>query len=370
MNNPIRILHVLGRLDLAGAETFVMNIYKNIDKKKIQFDFIVHGNEKGFYEKDVEALGGRIYRVPKYLVINISEYKNWWRKFFELHKEYKIIHCHIRSTANIILKIAREYSVVTISHSHSISNGNGIRALIKNFNQRNISRYSDYKFACSKDAGRWLYGENQEFEVIKNAIPVERFLFSQIKRENFRKKYNIENKHVYGHVGRFSEEKNHIFLIDVFKNILEKDKDAILLLVGNGSLEEKVKDRILSEQLSSKVFLLGNQEDVSSFMCGIDMFIFPSKYEGLGIVLVEAQASGVPCLASDRIPKDINLTNLIKQIPIEDSKEFAKIATGLMEKNSYDQNRKYYNDIIKKAGYDCVEISSYLKRFYEGLYYF
>ncbi|MDV7702658.1 glycosyltransferase family 1 protein [Enterococcus casseliflavus] len=368
MSDSIRILHVLGKLDLAGTETFVMNIYRNINKSKLQFDFVVHGDEVGDYEKEIKDLGGNIYRVPKYNVINNLEYKYWWKNFFKEHPQYKVIHCHIRSTASIILKVAKEYKLITIAHSHSISNGKGINAMIKNFNQRNINPFADYKLACSEKAGNWLFGEKEDFKVIKNAIPVEKFMFSNSKRGSFRKSYNIENKLVYGHIGRFTKEKNHLFLIESFKYISQKNSNAILMLVGRGPLEEKVKSKILSYGLTNKVIFLGLQEDISSFMSGIDIFIFPSLYEGLGIVLIEAQASGLPCFVSEKIPEEAMLTKLVTSYPIQNAKEFANISEIKIDNRNYAENRKMYNKTIKDSGFDCIETSIYMENFYTNLY--
>lgn len=368
VSDSIRILHVLGKLDLAGTETFVMNIYRNINKSKLQFDFVVHGDEVGDYEKEIKDLGGNIYRVPKYNVINNLEYKYWWKNFFKEHPQYKVIHCHIRSTASIILKVAKEYKLITIAHSHSISNGKGINAMIKNFNQRNINPFADYKLACSEKAGNWLFGEKEDFKVIKNAIPVEKFMFSNSKRGSFRKSYNIENKLVYGHIGRFTKEKNHLFLIESFKYISQKNSNAILMLVGRGPLEEKVKSKILSYGLTNKVIFLGLQEDISSFMSGIDIFIFPSLYEGLGIVLIEAQASGLPCFVSEKIPEEAMLTKLVTSYPIQNAKEFANISEIKIDNRNYAENRKMYNKTIKDSGFDCIETSIYMENFYTNLY--
>ncbi|MCD4961907.1 glycosyltransferase family 1 protein [Enterococcus casseliflavus] len=367
MSKPIRILHVLGKLDLAGAETFVMNIYRNINRSSVQFDFVVHGNDIGYYESEIEKLGGNIYRAPKYRVINSVEYRYWWKCFFEEHPIYKVIHCHVRSTANIILKVAKEKKLVTIAHSHSISNGKGIVARIKNFNQRNINQFADYKFACSERAGEWLFGDKEDFSIIKNGIPVEKFKFDITKRDYFRKSHNIENKDVYGHIGRFTKEKNHNFLIETFKNISEKNSDAILLLIGTGPLEEKTRKKIIVEGLKDKVIFLGLQKDISTFLSGIDIFIFPSLYEGLGIVLIEAQAAGLPCVVSENIPKEAMLSELITSYPIENPKDFAVYSAVTGNKIMSFKDREMYNGLIKESGYDCLDISIYLQKFYKKL---
>ena len=155
----IRILHVLGSLNMGGAETLIMNLYRNIDRDKIQFDFVVHTNKIGLYEDEIKELGGKIYRIQRYKGINHFSYKKEWNNFFEEHKEYKIIHGHMRSTASIYLKIAKKYGRITIAHSHNTSNGHGFSSLVKKILQYNIRNVSDYFMGCSYEANKRLFGK-------------------------------------------------------------------------------------------------------------------------------------------------------------------------------------------------------------------
>ena len=224
----IRVLHVLGRLNRGGAETMLMNIYRNIDKTKIQFDFVKHTNEKCAYDDEIISMGGRIYTVPQYKLYNHLKYKKEWKKLLLEHDEWKIVHSHIRSTASIILKIAKAQEKRTISHSHSTSNGKGLKSILKKIFQLRIPKYSDYLVACSKDAAKWLYGrknlQSEKCIILKNSIDIKNFYFNIENRKKIREKYNIKNNEILiGHVGRFVEVKNHNFLIDLFEKIFRSD---------------------------------------------------------------------------------------------------------------------------------------------------
>lgn len=222
MKEKIRILHVLGGLNRGGAETMVMNVYRNIDRSKIQFDFIIHTTEKCDYEDEIKNLGGEIYRVPRYNGKNHIVYKNVWHKFFRLHSEYKIIHGHLRSTAAIYLNIAKKYKLKTIAHSHNTSSGSGVAAVIKNVMQIPIRYIADYLFACSDDAGKWLFGKNvinnKKYRIIENSIDCDSYMYNDHLRNNMRKSLDLNDKYVIGHVGRFNIQKNHEFLLEVFLN--------------------------------------------------------------------------------------------------------------------------------------------------------
>ena len=187
MKKPERILHVLGSLNMGGAETLVMNIYRNIDRNKFQFDFVVHGNTIGKYEKEILALGGKIYHIDEYRVYNHLKYKKIWSVFFKEHPEYKIIHGHMRSTASIYLKIAKKYGLKTISHSHSISNGKGVKSIVKRILQHNIPKYADYMLGCSQKANIWLYGKKNSLKdnclILPNGIDNQRFVFDAKERD-------------------------------------------------------------------------------------------------------------------------------------------------------------------------------------------
>ena len=360
--DKIKVIHVLGKLQMGGAETLVMNIYRNIDRSKIQFDFIVHGDEIGDYEEEILKMGGKIYRVPKYKGYNHFEYKKSWNIFFKEHPEYKIIHCHIRSTASIILKIAKKYGLKTISHSHSTSNGKGVSSLVKYFFQKNIPQYADYLFACSKKSAQWLYG-NKLFSsnkcfIINNAIDFNKFAFNDSFRKEIRKKYNISDESfVVGHVGRFDKVKNHHFIIDIISKT-KKDKNIVYMLCGDGPLKEEIKSIVESKKMSRNVIFVSSTSEIYKYYSAFDLFILPSLYEGLGMVLIEAQYSGLKCVVSPFIPSESKVSDnyIIKDLSVDLWSEF--ILTKTISKRKCVSLYAAIND------YDINSICKYLENFY------
>ena len=352
-------MQVLGIMNQGGAENMVMNIYRTIDRKEIQFDFIVHTNDKGFFDDEIDELGGRIFRCPKYSIANHLAYKKWWNDFFA-NSNYKIIHSHIRSTASIFLSIAKKYGLTTIIHSHSTSNGSGFKALIKNFLQKRI--IADYYFACSRKAGEWLFGRkivnNQRFHIIKNAIDVDKFKYDSIKREKMRRLLSIEDKQVYIHIGRFHKSKNHTFLLHLFSLISKRKPNSVLLLIGDGELKNNIEKYAHKLNIFDKVLFVGETNKVCDYLQASDCFLFPSKWEGLGIVAVEAQASGIKSICSDSIPKEAQVTDLCKFLPLDECDMWLNEALNL------DYKRTNTSMLIKRAGYDISATSSSIQSFY------
>ena len=365
-NNPIRILHVLGGLNAGGAETFVMNLYRNIDYKLFQFDFVIHSDEVGFYENEILKYGGKIYRVPKYRGYNHFQYLKSWKNILEQHKEYKIIHCHVRSTATFVLKIAKKYGLMTISHSHSTSNGKGITAIIKNIFQKKISKYSDIMLACSMDAARWLYGEKKlkEVKILYNGIDISKYKFSNNTRNKIRKKYGIANDCiVLGHVGRFVSVKNHDFLLELIDSLSKESQKYKLMLVGDGQLKNKIINDVNLKHLSNYVIFVDANSFVHEFYSAFDIFLFPSKYEGLGIVLIEAQISGLKCIISNAIPEEAIISKNVERQPFIKEIWIDRIEKVLSQKNDR-ENCKLTKSYEK---YDIRNTCNELCNMYVGL---
>jgi glycosyltransferase involved in cell wall biosynthesis len=364
MSEPIRILHVFAEMNRGGAETMVMNLYRHIDRTKIQFDFVVHTKEKCTFDDEINFLGGIIYRVPKYSGKNHITYKKALEKIAKDHPEHSIVHGHVRSTAAIYLNIFKKYGRCTISHSHSTSSGRGIISIVKNLMQYRIKYISDYFFACSISAGNWLFGvkvtTSNRFFIIRNAIEIDDFKFNEQKREEIRKKLNISKKFVIGHVGRFHESKNHSFIIDVFKKIYEKNTSSVLLLVGDGKIRKNIYDKVLENKLNDNIIFTGERNDVADLLQGMDIFLFPSVYEGLGIVVVEAQTSGLKCIVSDRVPDDAIVTDLVCRVSLSESVD--NWSEKILGNSNY--NRQDVTKIIKAAGYDINDTVEWLQNFY------
>lgn len=367
MSKPIRILHVLGRLDRGGAETMVMNLYRNIDRSIIQFDFVIHTEEECDFNKEIYTLGGKVFSIPRYTGKNHYQYKKSWNKLFRDHPEYKIIHGHMRSTASLYLRIAKRNGLVTIAHSHSIaSRGSKIHRLIKSIMQFPIRFIADYLFACSDEAGKWLFGNNVQrknnFHIIRNAIDVNEFRYDIGTRKRVRKKYNLENKFVLGHVGNFTKAKNHLFLLEIFAEVQKLKENTVLILLGNGELKREIHNKAQSLGVRNKVMMFGTKDNVNDFLQAMDVFVFPSLFEGLGLAVIEAQATGLPCVISDTIPDEVIVSDLVHKYPIAIPTYWADSILNINYKD-----RKSALQCIKKHGYDVSMEARELNAIYQTM---
>ncbi|HOO25406.1 MAG TPA: glycosyltransferase family 1 protein, partial [Clostridiales bacterium] len=325
MTKPERVLHVINSMNLAGAESLLMNIYRNIDRKKIQFDFLLNIKEKSYFEDEILTLGGRIYKMRSIRELGPLLYKKELKRFFQTHSEYKIIHSHLEATTGIILEAARETDKsVRIAHAHNSSHNRSsvfyhLENLFKDCCKRKIKNSATDYFACSELAADFLFGRNApERKLIKNAIGGEKYIFSQETRREIRKEFIIEDDTcVIGHVGRFYEQKNHLFLIEVFEKYQRINPSSILWLIGDGKIEEKIRKEVSSRGIEEKVVFWGQRSDVADLMQAMDVFMLPSKHEGLSLALVEAQTAGLPCLVSDRVTTESCLdAKLVKFLPL------------------------------------------------------
>lgn len=366
MNECQRILQVVTIMNRGGIENMLMSLYRNIDRNKIQFDFIVHRREKGDFDDEILALGGKIHYAPPYIFSNHYSYKKWWYDFFKTHNEYKIIHSHAYSIASIHLNIAKKYNLTTIVHSHSSSTGNGIKGKLKKLLQLNIENIPDYLFTCSDKAGEWLYGKDckarSNYFLLKNAIPTDKYTFNKDIRHKVRKAFNIEDKYVIGHVGSFGLPKNHKYLIEIFKKISETKPNAVLLLIGDGNLRPEIENQIRELEILDKVIMTGIRTDVNEMLQAMDCFVFPSIYEGLPVTVIEAQAAGLPCFISDNITKEVVITDLVKCLPIN-------VEPDLWAEEILKSETPYGNDTkeqIIKSGYDIDTTTEWLSDFYKN----
>lgn len=325
MEKPIRILNIVPNMRAAGIETFIMNVYRNIDREKVQFDFIVHNKERKFYDDEIEKLGGKIYRFSYKDDKNLFKYIKDLNSFFKKNKEYKIVHGHMQSMMPLYLYIAKRNNVpVRICHSHNNSYEKSLKGFILHIFSRFSKFFSTQNFACSNVAGKYMFN-NREFEVINNGINIAKFKFNQTKREEIRKSLGIsEDEILLGNVGRMEKQKNQEFLLEVFKDVCDKNDNFKLLIIGTGSLEEKLKEYAKKLDIYNKIIFLKNKDNVNEYMYAMDMFLLPSLYEGLGIVLIEAQIAGLYCLTTKntvanetRITENIKYLNLIKKDWVE-----------------------------------------------------
>lgn len=360
----IRILHMIGSLEAGGSQAMIINLYRNIDRTRVQFDFLVDHPDRMYWEDEVKSLGGIIYTMPTFKGWNVLEIITSWKTFFQMHPEYKVLHSHVRSYASLYLPIAKKYGVTTIIHSHSTSNGAGVLSIIKKILQYPLRYQADYLVACSEKAGKWLYGKKackkSNYLLMPNAIDAEKYQFNEEVRNKYRSSLNIENKFVLGHVGRFHESKNHMFIIDLFYEVLKERENSVLLLIGDGDLRPDIEKKIQSLSIEKHVFLLGNRGDVPEIMQAMDAFVFPSSWEGLGIAAIEAQATGLYVFASEGVPRETKISNTISYFPLNDKKMW--VDTILATPKMYNRLNGY--DQLRRSGYDIQHCVKYLQNFY------
>ena len=365
MEEPIRVLHILQRMEAGGTQALLMNIYRNIDRSKVQFDFLVEYPDKQFYDEEILKLGGKVYYSNVRNDFNIFKFEKKLKKIIK-ENNYKIVHVHAYTIGYFCLKVAKECGVpIRIAHSHSNEATRDFKYLPKLFLQRIYTVYATNLMACSEDAGKYLF-KNKKFEVMNNAIDSRKFIYNKEIREKIRKKLNIENSFVVGHIGRFKPEKNHKFLIEIFSEVKRKKNNAKLLLIGTGDLENSIKKQVQELNLQNDVIFLGNRTDVNNLYQAMDIFIFPSLFEGLGIVAIEAQASGTPIVCSNKLPPEIEISSICKKLSLSETAEvWADEAIKLAEDNK--SKRNLQQEVIN-AGFDLSDIVNKLQDFYIKAY--
>lgn len=362
MSKPIRILHIVTTMNRGGIETMLMNYYRNIDRTKIQFDFLEHRNEISDYDQEILSLGGKIHRVSPLNPFSMK-YRNELKEFFKSH-DYKIVHSHLDCMSYIPLIYAKKAGIkVLIAHAHSTSQDKNLKFILKLFYKKKIKNVATQLFACGNDAGKWMF-ETDDFKVFRNAIDTKDFVYSSSLRKKMRAELGLTDKLVIGHVGRFTEPKNHDFIIDIMNELVKINSNAHLVLVGTGKLETMIREKVNKLKLSSFVTFLGKCSNVNQIMQAFDVFLFPSLHEGLGIVLIEAQAAGIPCLTSDKVvPIEAKVTSLLNYYPLENNSNLWAKKTLDILTEKYDT----YNE-IKKAGFDIQNNAKWLEEFYINEY--
>lgn len=315
---PVRVLHVLQRMEAGGTQALLMNLYRNIDRSKLQFDFLVEYTEKQFYDDEIESLGGRIYRSSIREDFNLPRFNRFLKTFFEEHDEYDIVHCHTYSIGYFVLKAADNAGVsIRIAHSHNNRMG-GHGLFLKAIMRSLFSIHANQFMACSDEAGRFLFG-NRDFTVVKNAIDVDKFAFDKSIRADARRDLGLDSAFVVGNVGRLHQQKNQTFLLDIFNEVLDISPNSKLLLVGNGPLRESILSKADNLGISDRIVLLSNRSDMDRLYQAMDVFVLPSLFEGLGIVAIEAQSSGLPTICSNGVAEDANVSALFSRMSLSDS---------------------------------------------------
>ncbi|MBQ0733104.1 glycosyltransferase family 1 protein [Aquimarina celericrescens] len=372
----IRVLQVFTIMNRGGAESMIMNYYRQIDREQVQFDFLVHRQEKAAFDDEIESLGGKIYRMHPINPLMPGKYCKQLRAFFEEHNEYKIIHSHLNTFSSFPLKIAKEFKIpCRIAHAHIAINDIGFsslfsqkeslketfKKLIKLHLKRKVKKDATHFFSCGEKAGKWLFGDDTSFTMMNNAIDTKKFRYDVSISSAYREQFYLKNKLVVGHVGRFASQKNHSFLLKVFVKLVKEKPDCALVMVGDGPLRKVIENEVMGYGVEDKVHFLGVRADIPQLFQMFDVFAFPSFYEGLPVTLIEAQAAGVKIVASDSITREVHLTNDIQFLSIDESPEFwAKAILGMDLSKKGDNTGE-----IVKGNYDIVSNTKMIEEFYK-----
>ncbi|MEH7385632.1 glycosyltransferase, partial [Bacillus sp. JJ1521] len=264
MGGPLRVLHVVVNMNRGGAETLIMNLYRNMDRSKVQFDFLTC--KEGVFDKEILEIGGKIHRIPYISDVGHFGYVKALDQFFKEYNSYKIVHSHLDKMSGLVLRAASKAGIpVRIAHSHNTQSEGGVATKIyKSYSGKYINSHATNLFACSNAAAEWLFGQNsKEANILKNGIEYDKFLFSNDSRSDIRKEFNISDETlVLGHIGRFNHQKNHSFLIDVFSELNEKVQNSVLILVGDGVLRSRIEEKVRQLNLANKVLFLGVRQDI------------------------------------------------------------------------------------------------------------
>lgn len=371
MSEKIKILYFVDRLLIGGIQTFILNNIEYIDKTKVQIDFLIL-DDGNIYEAetDLKLQGHNVYKLKNIWIKKPGDYFKYFKaidSFFSMHHDYKIVHLHSSSKNFYILKSAKKYGIpIRIAHSHNIGfqSKSKIQIMIGNLCKPLLKKYATDYFACAYLAGEWLFGKKAvkdgKVRVIHNAVEYEKFKFNEEKRIEIRNRLNINEKLVIGNVGRFSEQKNHEFLIDIFNEIHKENKMTTLMLIGKGEKEELIRKKVNDLGLENDVIFMGFCNNVNELMWAMDIFLMPSLHEGLPVVGIEAQAAGLPCFMSkDVITDEVKITELVKFIDLKQNPQ--KWADEILNSNL---NRKDTEYEIKQAGYFIENTANELEMFY------
>lgn len=354
-----RLLCLISCMNTGGAETFLMKVYRNIDRSKYQMDFCINRMDTCFYEKEIKQLGGRIFLIPS-KSDNLKEFKS---KLTDLIKKEKYEYV-LRITSNTMgfmdLKIAKKASAkVCSARSSNSSDGGSVKTrIVHKLGKLMYGRYVDVKFAPSDLAAKYTFGkkayEKGQVSILPNGVDLDIFRFKNDGRNSIRNEFGIsENTKVIGHIGRFMTQKNHMFLIDIFEAFHKKNKDSVLLLVGTGELEQQIREKIESVGLTESVIFAGVRSDIPDMLSAMDVFVLPSLYEGMPNVVIEAQSTGLPCVIADTITKEADITGLVRYLPLTISAEEWALE---IEKNC-NKNRVDTKEMFIREGYDIKEVA-------------
>lgn len=364
-----RVLYILSNEPIGGVGAVVKNYHKHFQKDIIAIDFLIFDpNRATSFNQEAEKMGSKIYVLPTLKIKNffciLKELKAFWKEHMN---EYKIVHLHSANIAWLCFPKLKKYGVkYRIVHSHATLYADKKLNALRNWILcLPLNKICDIKMACSKKAAEFLFGKESLNEVIivKNAIDCRKFKYNLKVRDNIRTDYKLNEKFVIGHVGRFNEQKNHIFLIEIFCEILKKNNDAVLMLVGDGPLFDTVVSMVKKKGLQDKVLFLGQRGDVSQLLQAMDVFVLPSLFEGLPVIGIEAQASGLPCVVSTAVTREMEIANVM-YVSLEETPD---VWAEVIVNTKHNYNREEGCQVIAEAGYDIEKEALKLQEFYLSL---
>lgn len=367
----IRVLQVIGAMDRGGAETMLMNLYRAIDRDRIQFDFLVHEHRVCDYDNEIQSLGGYVFGgLPRFSGANYYKYRESCKDFFSLHDDYPIVHGHISSCAPIYLCAAKKTGCKTIAHSHSQNYPLSIMQLGFRCVSYPVRFVADEFMACSREAGIDRFGKSivlsDRFHILNNAIDTKRYECNEAEHLAAKAVLGFDSGPLIGHVGRFDPVKNHKFLILVFKKLLGIIPNAKLLLVGRGPDEDKIKQQVNAVGIQNNVIFFGITDQIPTIMKALDAFVFPSFSEGLSMAAIEAQCAGVPCLLSTGVPEQaVTTPQLVTRISLDKGEEFWAASIKALLAN--DTSRESGAIGTRHCGYDISDTAQWLMSYYENL---
>lgn len=363
----IRILHSVSYMNRGGIETMLMNYYRHIDRNKIQFDFLCNAPNAGAYDEEILDLGGRIFRSPGFNPFKHFKYRKFMHELFNTHPEYKIVEAHNGPFGRNALKAAKDAGIpIRIYHAHGADLPFDMKWPFKYYCMKMLKYSMNEHFVCSIKAGNFYLGEKimqrGDYYLIPNAIEASKFAFNTDVRKRLRNDYDLENKEVIGHVGRFSRQKNHKFLIDLFACLHTKRPQTRLVLLGDGEWKQRVMHQIDSLGIKDAVITLGSVDNPYEWYQAFDIFLLPSLWEGLPVVGVEAQAAGLPCIFSTAVTNEVALTDNAYFLPLSAPKDawIEKIVECL----NTDKPRQKMTQAIINAHYDISTEAKILENLY------
>ena len=366
---PIRVLHNIALMDTGGIETLVMNLYRHIDRERLLFDFLVHRPQEGFYEREIREYGGKVFRTIPFNPLKTRQFKKECMEVFENHPEYKVFHAH-QELALWTLDYAHQIGIPTrICHSHNAKTVVNLKYFFFLYEKMFIKKHCTDMFMCSPPAGEWIFGKKAVAEgrvkYINGIIETEKFKYNETVRREMREELGVGDKLVIGHIGRFMQQKNHMFLLEIFANIHKKNPNTVLVLCGNGRLEDDIVKRATELGIQDDIIYTGVRDYVNIQTCRLyqafDIYLFPSLWEGLPLTGIEAQTAGLPILMSDVIADETIVTkNVTKYSLSKTPEQWADKALEIL--STY--KRKDGQPEVAKAGFDVRNTADFLQSFY------